>query len=328
MVGAPVLVTGATGGLGRVLVAALLAEGRAVIATGRQVATGAVLTEQGARFIPADLAQDDLAPLCRGVASVFHLAALSSPWGPGEDFIKANVAATTRLLDAARGAGCARFVFASTPSVYTRPAHQIGLDEGSPLPPVPVNAYARTKLAAEQAVLAAAGPGFATAALRPRAVIGPHDTVLLPRLLRAAGKGVMPLPGMGRALIEPSDARDIAAAFIAAEARAEAVSGRVFNISGGVPIALADLARHVFHRLGRDVRLVPLPARAVLALARLAEGAAQLRQGRPEPAITAYTAMALGWSQTFDLSAAREQLGWQPRRHPLEAIDWALEGRA
>jgi nucleoside-diphosphate-sugar epimerase len=218
-------------------------------------------------------------------------------------------------------------VIASTPSIYTRAAHQFGLGECSPLPEPLVNAYARTKLEAERAVLAAAAPGFATVALRPRAVIGPHDTVLLPRLLRAAAKGVMPLPGMGRALIEPSDARDIAAAFIAAEARAEQVSGQVFNLSGGIPLALADLAAHTFDRLNRKVRLVPLPARAVLALARLAEGLARLKPNSPEPAITAYSAMALGWSQTFDLTAAREKLGWQPRHHPLAAIDRALEAR-
>lgn len=323
----PVLVTGATGGLGQVLVEALLAQGREVIATGRRSDLGAGLERAGARFVPADLVHDDPALLCAGVQSVFHLAALSSPWGPCDAFIKANLLATTRLLAAARKAGCSRFVFASTPSVYTRAAHQIGLNEASPLPDPLVNAYARTKLAAEQAVLAAAAPGFAAAALRPRAVIGPHDTVLLPRLLRAAQSGVMPLPGWGRALIEPSDARDVAAAFIAAEAQAEAVSGQVFNISGGTPIALRELASHAFARLGRKVRLVPLPARGVLALAQLAEQAARLRAGRPEPAITAYSAMALGWSQTFDLSAARAQLGWQPRHSPLQAIDWALEAR-
>lgn len=324
---APVLVTGATGGLGRVLVQSLLADGRTVIATGRRADPGAELERAGARFIAADLVHDDLAPLCDGVQSVFHLAALSSPWGPCDSFIKANVLATTRLLAAARKAGCERFLFASTPSIYTRAAHQVGLREDSPLPDPLVNAYARTKLAAEQAVLAAKAPGFHTAALRPRAVIGPHDTVLLPRLLRAAQSGVMPLPGWGQSRIEPTDARDVCAAFLAAEERAEAVRGRAFNISGGQPTLLRELAAHTFARLERKVRLVPLPARGVLALAHLAEQAARLRTGRPEPAITAYSAMALGWTQTFDLSAARDGLGWAPRRSPLEAIDWALEAR-
>jgi nucleoside-diphosphate-sugar epimerase len=241
--------------------------------------------------------------------------------------VTANQAVTLRLLEAARRAGCRRFLFASTPSIYTRAADQLGVTEASPLPARPVNDYARTKLAAERAVLAAAAPGFATVSLRPRAVIGPYDTVLLPRLLRAAQTGMMPLPGYGRALIEPTDARDVSAAFLAAEERAEAVSGQAFNISGGQAVALAQLARHAFSRLGRQVHMLPLPAPLVLGLAYLAEAGARVRPGSKEPTLTAYAAKALGWSQTFDLGAARTKLEWHPRYDPFAAIDWALEVR-
>ncbi|MEG3086978.1 NAD-dependent epimerase/dehydratase family protein [Sphingomonas sp. PB4P5] len=322
-----VLVTGATGGLGSVLVDALLAAGRDVIATGRDRSRGATLQRHGARFIAADLVHDDSAPLLVGVGTVIHLAALSSPWGPRAAFVAANLTATERLLAAARTAGVKRFLFASTPSIYTRARTQLHLTEDTPLPVRPINAYAATKLAAEHAVRAAAGIGFATVTLRPRAVIGPRDTVLLPRLIHAARTGVMPLPGRGRALIEPTDARDVGTAFLAAEARAEAVSGRAFNISGGRPIPLADLAAHAFHRLGRAVRLVPIPARLALGLAHLAEAVARIRPGAPEPALTVYAATALGWSQTFDLAAARAALGWAPIHDPFAAIDWALAGQ-
>lgn len=320
-----VLVTGATGGLGRVLAARLLADGRDVVASGRNPAIGAELSAQGLRFHPVDLVHGDLDALCHRVGTVHHLAALSSPWGPDRAFEESNVLATRRLLDAARRQGVRRFIHASTPSIYTRPQHQLNLTEASPLPQRMVNAYARTKLAAERMVLAANAPGFATVALRPRAIISQHDTVLLPRLLRAAERGRLPLPGDGRALIEPSDARDIAAAFVQAEARAEALGGQVFNLSGGQPVPLRDLAAHVFARLGRSVAMPGLPARLALAMAGAAELAARLRPGRDEPVLTRYSAMALGWSQTFDLGAAREQLGWSPAHSPFEAIDHALQ---
>jgi 2-alkyl-3-oxoalkanoate reductase len=327
MVGGRALITGATGGLGRILTASLLAQGREVIATGRDPARGAALRGQGAHFVASDLTREDAGPLLSGVDTVFHLAALSSPWGPRADFVAANLTMTQRLLAAASAAGCKRFLFASTPSIYTRAAHQLDLTEASQLPDQLVNAYAQTKLAAEMAVRAAVAPGFATVALRPRAVIGPYDTVLLPRLLRAAQSGVMPLPGYGRTLIEPTDARDVCTAFLAAEARAEALSGQVFNISGGQPLPLAELADHAFRRLDRRVRMVPLPARLVLGLAHLAETVARLRPGRPEPALTVYTAKALGWSQTFDLAAGRAALDWEPQYSPFVSIDWALEER-
>lgn len=327
MVAGTALVTGATGGLGRILTASLLAEGRDVVATGRDAAKGAALTRAGARFVKADLVHDDLAPLVAGVDCVFHLAALSSPWGDRAAFVAANVTATQRLLAAAQAAGCRRFVFASTPSVYTASHDRLGLTETSALPAPLVNEYAATKFAAECAVLAAAAPGFHTAALRPRAIIGPYDTVLLPRLLHAAESGFLPLPGHGRALIEPTDARDVAAALMAAERRSDIANGLVFNISGGQPVELGAFARHVFQKLGKPVRVMPLPAGLVLGLAGLAEFAARMRPGDAEPRLTRYAAKALGWSQTFDLTRARTVLDWQPRYAPCEAVDWALEHR-
>lgn len=316
------LVTGATGGLGRVLVAQLLADGREVLALGRNVAVGAELEAQGARFVATDLCD----PACRlpldGVDTIFHLAALSAPWGPEAAFHAANVTATERLLADARAAGAARFIHVSTPSIYARPRDQIGLTETSPLPARLATAYARTKLEGEQAVLAAHGAALHTVALRPRAIIAPHDTALLPRLLRAADKGAMPLPRSGRALVEPTDARDVVAAMLAAEARSDVAGGKAFNVSGGAPISLRELVSHVFARLGKPVRLVPVPARFVLAAGALAEALA-----RREPAITRHAALTLGWSQTFDLAAARQTLGWEPRHHPLAAIDWALDER-
>ncbi len=328
MVASTALVTGATGGLGQILTTMLLAQGRAVIATGRDSKRGAALEQEGARFVGADLVQDDLAPLVAGADCVFHLAALSSPWGERADFVAANLTATQRLLDAARAAKCGKFIFTSTPSVYTRARHQLGLTEESALPPRLVNHYAATKLAAEQAVLGASAPDFETVALRPRAIISPHDTVLLPRLLQAAERGFLPLPGYGRALLEPTDARDVAAALMAAEAQAAQANGSVFNVSGGEPVRLKAFVRHVFQKLGKPVRLVPLPARLALGLARLAEQAARRGPVVAEPKLTRYAVMAMGWSQTFDLTRARTVLQWEPAYSPFQAVDWALEERA
>ncbi len=315
------LVTGATGGLGRILVPMLSARGWAVTATGRNREVGAVL---GVPFVGADLTRDDLAALLRGVDTVFHLAALSSPWGKRADFEAANVLATQRLLEAAERAGCSAFVYTSTPSIYADTRHQIGLTEQSPLPKHFANDYAATKFEAEGHVLAAA---MASVVLRPRAIISPYDTALLPRLLRAANRGRMPLPGGGDALIELTDARDVAEALIAAAERADDVRGQAFNISGGTPRALRDIAATVFKHLGLTVDLRPINARLLMTVATAAEAAAKLLPGRPEPFVTRYSAMTLSWSQTFDLSAARDHLGWTPAHTPEAAIAWALEGR-
>ena len=73
--------------------------------------------------------------------------------------------------------------------------------------------------------------------------------------------------------------------------------------------------------------MLPLPSWLVLGLAHLSEAGARLKAGAPEPMLTVYAAKVLGWSQTFDLSALRTALGWQPVHSPFASIDWALENR-
>ena len=317
------LVTGATGGLGRALISALQAEGYAVRATGRDMAIGAGL---GAEFLPGDLRQPGLAAtLAAGVDVVFHAAALSSPWGRNADFRAINVGATRVLLDAARQAGCDSFVFISTPSVYAEPRDRLDLTEASPLPRRFANAYARTKFAAEGFVRAAAAPGFSTIVLRPRALIGPDDKVLLPRLLRVARTGRFPLFRGGKALIDLTDVRDAAEAALAADRNRTVASGQVFNISGGRPAAVREILGEVFGALGLGPRLVTLPYGFAAGTARALEAICALLPGRPEPPATAYTLSTLAFSQTFDLSAARATLGWQPRFSRQQAIQRTAE---
>lgn len=321
------LVTGATGGLGRTLVPALLASGYRVRATGRDARIGEALATQGADFITCDLTSDPLTGLVAGADTVFHLAALSSPWGRRAEFEAINVTATARLLEAAKAAGVTQFVHASTPSIYAEPRDRLNLtEEDAPAHPF-ANAYAATKYAAERCVIAANGTDMTTMAIRPRAIVGPDDSVLLPRLLRAARSGRIRLPGGGKALIELTDVRDVAAAFIAADCAGPVAAGQVFNISGGTPRTLSSILQTIFAVLDRPVRIGSVSPATAMALARMAEVIARRWPGMPEPPLTRYTVMTLAWSQTFDLSKAKDLLHWSPSITPEDAITHALAQR-
>ncbi|MFO1014607.1 MAG: NAD-dependent epimerase/dehydratase family protein [Caulobacteraceae bacterium] len=311
------LVTGATGGLGRELVTALLAGGYAVRASGRNLGVGASL---GCEFMAADLLTGDVTALCAGMDVIFHCAALSSPWGGDEDFEAINVEATRRLLEAAIVAKASAFVFVSTPSLYAEAKDRPGITESSPLPPRFANAYARTKAAAERIVLAADRPGFATVAIRPRAIVGPHDQVLLPRIAKIAARGWFPLVRGGEALIEVTDARDAASALIAADTARDRAHGQAFNITGGAPMKTRDLLTEAFKELGLHPALIPVPWWLAASIVWTLEMVCRLLPSRPEPAATLYSIGTLAFTQTFDLTRARTILGWSPAYSPAQAM--------
>ncbi|AHE56307.1 NAD-dependent epimerase/dehydratase family protein [Sphingomonas sanxanigenens] len=307
------LVTGATGGLGLTLVPTLLAAGYRVRATGRSTAMLGRLAALGAEPRAVDLTDPQaLPPLCAGIDVVFHAAALSSPWGPFEAFERINVTATRQLLAAACGAGCDGFVFVSSPSIYAAPRDRVGLIETSaPCEPA-MNAYAATKLAAERLVLGANGMRMKTVAIRPRAVMGPDDGVLLPRLLRIVQRGRFPLINGGKALVELTDVRDACRALLLADRHRVAAGGQAINISGGQPVTIRALVEALGEVAGRPIRFKPVSVDFAMRAAGLLETIYGLLPGRPEPPVTRYGVAMLAFSQTFDLSRARRLLGYEP----------------
>ncbi len=302
-----VLVTGATGFLGSTLAMALHQAGADVVATGRNAPT---LDRLGLRAVPLDLSMpvsacdaDRIGPL----TAVVHCAGLSSPWGSKAAFKAANVDATRHVADLAQRQGARRFVMISTASVYFQFADQDGLTEDQ-VAPSPVNAYAGTKLQAEDHALARSDLNVIV--IRPRGIYGAGDTALLPRLMRVARKRRLPR-------FDPAGATDITHVddVVAAIMRAlEAdVAGEVINVSGGVGVPLPEIIEAACARTAVVPRWRALPFGPALAAVRVMEGAAQMWPGRPEPPVTAYALGILRYRQTMDISKADRLLGWQPQ---------------
>ncbi len=308
---ARVLVTGASGFIGRHVVMQLSRDGYAVRATGRDAGRLAVLGRY-AQTVRADLATDPLDALVDGCTAVVHCAALSSPWGRAEAFALANVEATARLLAAAGRTGAARFVHLGSPSIYFRFADQYDLDERFQPPRRWITAYARSKWQSEQLVRGADRGRLHTVILRPRAVFGDGDQAILPRLLAVAGSGRFPLIHAGRARIDITPVESVVHAIGQALQAGPASRGRAYNISNGTPVQVRALVQSLFEQLQMQVRLVPVPRALAVALAGAAELAAHCRPGRPEPRLTRYGVGVLGYSQTLDIRAARRDLGYAP----------------
>jgi nucleoside-diphosphate-sugar epimerase len=317
----PAVVTGATGGLGVALVAALSAAGRPVVAVGRRGGSDPRLSAPGVRYVRADLSDRTLAQVVMpdDVGTVFHCAALSAPWGRRTDFEAANVDATRNVLHAARVAGADAFVHVSTPSVYAAMRDRVAITERDAPEDPPLGDYARTKLAAERLVLEDQG-GMATVAVRPRAIVGPNDAVVLPRLIELVRRGRVPLVAGGSALVEFTDVRDVVDALLAAEANAARAAGSAVNVSGGRPITVRRAAELIAEAVGAKPRFVDMPLGLASAIARAVEAAWPRSGWAGEPAITQYTLATIAHSQTFDLSLARTLIDWTPRRDAVATL--------
>ncbi len=294
-----VLVTGATGFVGAHVARHLQARGYTVLATGRDQAKGERL---GLPFTAArlDCAEEALS-LCAGQDAVIHCAGLSSPWGSPADFERHNPVATANLLKA----GLARFVYISSAGVYFQQDEKTEVEESAPLPQGPQHPYLQSKRRCEELLR----PTEGWVVLRPRAVYGPGDSAILPRLVRLMRKGLLPVIGSGHSKASLTYVENLA---LASELALSGPTRTVFNITDPEPVELWPLLR----RVAQELRLPPirgrLPAPVAALLASLVEKVyARFLPGR-EPPITPYTLSLLYRSQTLDISKARAELGYRP----------------
>ncbi|MES2743220.1 MAG: SDR family NAD(P)-dependent oxidoreductase [Pseudomonadota bacterium] len=325
-----VLVTGATGGLGRNAVQALLGKGVQVRASGRNLEIGAELAASGAQFVALDLTvatPDQMAALVVGVDAVWHCAALSAPWGRLADFTAINVEACTRLLDAAGQAGVARFIHISTSAIYFDYRHRREVDEGF-RPGRYANAYAASKAAAELRVHDAVRlyPTMVSVILRPRAMFGPHDRALIAPLERTLDLrgGRLPLPRGGRVTLDLTYVDNVVHAMWLSTLKSALPSGSVFNITNHEPVLLRDLLQMLFaDALQRPLSISRRPYWLMAAAARWAQ--LRARAGGKEPALTAYGVGALGFDTTLDNMKAKYLLGYVPPVSLAEGVRLTAE---
>lgn len=319
-----VLVTGATGFLGARCLPALRAAGLRPTGTGRN----AQRAPAGFEFRVADLAigagqpggvdaLDASETADEPFEAVVHCAALSAPWGAREAFEQANVSATANLLAWARRAGVKRVVHISTPALYFDFRDQFDLPETA-VSRRPINHYARTKAQAEALVQAS---GLQAVILRPRAIYGPGDTALLPRLEQAIAAGPLPLLRGGRAVTNLTHVDDVVHAIVKAlQAPDDALpppgqGGAVFNIAGDEAVSLRALVERIAARQSLDLRWrpLPLPLPLVMGAVGAMEAAHRLLALPGEPRLTRYAAGIFAYALTLNTDAAAERLDWRPQ---------------
>lgn len=308
-----IVVTGAAGFVGSALVRRLAAEGCDVVAPVRRaVAPGPA----GVRYVEgADLARPQCwAEVLEGADAVIHAAARvhrlrDDAADPEAEYRRANVDGTRALAERAAAAGVRRFVFLSSIKVNgeaSPPDRPFRAED----PPRPGDAYARSKLAAEQLLLAMGrDPRLECIVVRPPLVYGPGVRANFRSMMTLVARGV-PLP-LGavrakRSLIALDNLVDL----LWLCARHERAAGRVWLASDGEDLTVPDLLRRLGDALGRPARLVPVPPRLLDWAARIA--------GKRD------LARRLLWPLQVDSEPTRRTLGWCP---PVD-VDQALRATA
>ncbi|MGC5616537.1 NAD-dependent epimerase/dehydratase family protein [Georgenia sp. Z1491] len=303
-----VLVTGASGMLGRATAERLVAAGHDVRTFQRRPAGVA-----GAADSLGSLTDDEaVRRAAEGRDAVVHLAAKVSVSGPRRDYEQVNVEGTRRLLAAAGAAGVTRFVHVSSPSVAHIGDALVGAGAGPAEPGLARGHYARTKAAAERLALAADGPGLAVVAVRPHLVWGPGDTQLVGRIVERARAGRLPLLDQGAALIDSVYVDNAADALVAALDRAEDVHGQAFVVTNGEPRPVGDLLAGICLAAGVAPPAWRVPAVLARAAGTVVETLWAVRPGPDEPPMTRFLAEQLSTAHWFDQRRTRAELRWRP----------------
>lgn len=237
---------------------------------------------------------------------VIHAAALASPWGRPCDYIRHNVEATRNVIAYCEAHGRPRLVYLSSSSVFYRNEHQFNLTERSPIGPVFVNDYAATKYAGEKLVRGYAGERVI---LRPRAVFGPGDTVLFPRILAAARCNRLPLlvtrdgPAQGDLIYI-----DALCDYMMQAATRPNLEG-AYNLTNAEPVVIQDFLIEMLSKLNLPVPGRRVSVKTAMRAAALTEWVYRLLRLSGEPPVTRFGVTVFAYSKTFDVGLTLRDLG-------------------
>ncbi len=317
------LVTGAHGFIGSHLCERLLAAGfesKALVSPWGSVENLAAVRDK-LELLRADITDENqLKGVCDGVDVVFHAAARVADWGPWEAFYKTNVLGTQNLLREAERAGVGRFVLVSSVAVFPYTGfrnadarllkRKVMADDNNLYGG---EAYARSKIAAEDRVMGAGREGrLEGVVVRPGLLpFGPRDANFA-RVVGALKRGLLPLIDGGRAVINTAYVENLFEGLLLAGTVPEA-AGKSYVIAdaGGASWrdffgALAELLDVPKPRLGL---LGALPSAAARPVEALWAGLAP----KTEPPLTRYRADLMRRDVHFSLQHACDELGYRPR---------------
>lgn len=319
-----IFVTGGTGLVGRHFLQALKFRSIPARALVRHDAGAQFVTALGAEPVQGRVEDPALWHRVGDCAAIVHAAAMVTARAPWSEYQAVNVDSARFAAARARTLGIP-VVQISSVAVYG-PAGDAGgpdsLTEKFPFGPLDdPNIYARSKRLGELAFWEGAAGGRAVA-FRPCVIYGAGDRQFLPRVIRTARSGFLPLFGQDPQPLALVHARHIAQAILLVLDR-NAGWGQSFNLVDPWRMTAPEFIDAIGTGLGRPIR----PLRIPLALARAAAGGADgvlaLLPGAFPSKLSGVIRYWRG-ANPYSALAARAQLGWAPDLPPSEGIPEAV----
>jgi nucleoside-diphosphate-sugar epimerase len=310
-----VLVTGGGGFMGMALIKRLIAEGHKITSFSRREYP--LHWALGISSIQADIRDlDALEKACKGKDVVFHLAAKVGIWGNYDDYESTNVKGTFNVIKACRRQGVGRIVFTSSSSVVFDGSDLEGIDESCPYPENHGSHYASTKAMAERLIIEANSEELKTIALRPHLVWGPYDAHLIPGILKRAGSGKLRRIGDQEHFIDTTYIDNMTDALLLAakalETKPEA-AGKAIFVTNGEPARVWDFINSIIQIAGHPPVQRKIPEKLAFFAAGASEWFHKLFKIKTEPFMTRYTIKEMCTNHWFDISSAKEILGYNPK---------------
>jgi nucleoside-diphosphate-sugar epimerase len=302
-----VLVTGATGMMGRATAEALIRRGDTVTVLQRRP------SRLPCREVRGDICETDVVRrAATGQDAVLHLAAKVDMTGRWRDYVRVNIDGTRAVVDACLTEGVPRLVHVSSPSVAHAGHALMGVPAEPADPDRARGHYARSKAVAEVEALAADSDLVAVLAVRPHLVWGPGDTQLVERIVSRARSGRLPVVGSGAALIDTTYVDNAVAALVAAVDVCGRAHGEPLVVSNGEPRPVAEILLRLCRAAGAPPPRGRVPVPAAWLAGAAAEGVWALTRRPDVPPLTRFLTEQLSTAHWFDQRRTREVLGWRP----------------
>lgn len=318
-----ILVTGGGGFLGTAICSMLVKRGDQVQSISRQAYPG--LATMGISQFRGDLVdKGKIYSAAQGCDAIIHTAAKAGIWGDYSSYYQANVLGTQNIIEVCRELRITKLVYTSSPSVVFSGGDMEGVNESAPYPKWYLTAYPKTKAIAEQMVLNANDENLATVSLRPHLIWGPGDNHLVPRILARAKAGRLRKIGSRDVLVDSVYIDNAASAHILALDRLNfnsPCSGKAYFISNGEPWKLWDLVNEIILAGKGNVVNKTVSVSLAYFMGWLFEIIYTISRKHAEPPMTRFLAKELSTSHWFDISNARNDLGYVPMITIREGLD-------